>query len=214
MAGFRELPWFSQLGLYFLVGLAVVALGEYVDAPPFLPLVSAKATLEEKKTTAQTRKTEVNTLLHFEQDLPRLDTQIQAIQRELETQRRLVPEEKKTDEFIRLLQDEATHARIALRRLTARPVVSQQYYTEMPFELELDGSYYDTLEFFKQLGGKTRIITATELHLQGIGASRGQRTYPPDTTVSGTVTVITYFLPKTGPSEAGSASGAQTPSGR
>jgi len=39
-------------------------------------------------------------------------------------------------------------AGIEIRRYTAKPVSTREFYTEVPFEVELDGPYYSVLNFF------------------------------------------------------------------
>ncbi len=96
---------------------------------------------------------------------------------------------------MRTLQGAAANAQISVRRLTAQSVVFKDFYAEMPFEVELDGAYYDALEFFDRLGRTTRIINASGLRLEGIDTERGQYTYAPGTTIGGVVTVTTYYIP-------------------
>jgi Tfp pilus assembly protein PilO len=131
-----------------------------------------------------------------------------ALNKQLETLKTIVPEEKETDEFIRLVQGAASASNVQLRRLTAQAVVSKEYHYEMPFELQADGPYFNILDFFGRLGRLSRIINVGDLNF--VDPSKGAR-YPmrPGTTVSGVFTATTFF---TKPADSG-ASGAR-PAGK
>ena len=50
-----------------------------------------------------------------------------------------------------------------LRRYKAKDTKSQQYYTEVPFDLELDGPYYSALNFFDRVSKLERIVNISGL---------------------------------------------------
>jgi len=74
-----------------------------------------------------------------------------------------VPDEKEVDGFIKMLDAEALKAGIEIRRYTAKPVATKEFYTEVPFEIELDGPYYSVLNFFDQVGKLERIVNMSGL---------------------------------------------------
>src|SRR3990167_410604 len=172
---FRELPWYFQLVLFVLVAVGVWALGWYVDFPPIFPIQAARAEQADLQRKYKQLVDEVAKLQAVKQRHQELKTRLAATKDQLAQIQTVVPEEKKTDEFMRTLQASATNAQVSLRRLTSRPVVTKEFYAEMPFEVELDGPYYAAMEFFDRLGRSTRIINAGGLRLQGIQAPRGGR---------------------------------------
>src|SRR6267154_174903 len=58
---------------------------------------------------------------------------------------------------------EPMKAGIELRRYTAKPVSAKEFYTEVPFEMELDGPYYSMLSFFDRVGKLERIVNVSAL---------------------------------------------------
>src|SRR2546428_13556622 len=85
-----------------------------------------------------------------------------ALSKKLETLKTIVPEEKETDEFIRLLQGAASASNVQIRRLTAQAVVPKEYHYEMPFEVQADGPYFNILDFFPRLGRLSPIINVVD----------------------------------------------------
>lgn len=194
---FRELPWYFQLVLFVLVAVGVYALGWMIDFPPIFPIQAARTEQADLQRKYKQLVDEVAKLQAVKQRHTELKTRLAATKDQLAQIQTVVPEEKKTDDFMRTLQASATNAQVALRRLTSRPVVIKEFYAEMPFEVELDGPYYAAMEFFDRLGRSTRIINASGLRLQGIESQRGagKFDYAPGTTVAGVCVVTTYYIP-------------------
>lgn len=187
-----ELPFSVQLLICLGVAVGVVGAGEYLGVSP---VKAARDELIIKQNQKAKLDTEVHELEVIKQQYAEFQAKEESLKATLASMALLVPSAKQTDDFIRLLQSSATGAQVSLRRLTSRPVVFKDFYTEMPFEVEMDGPYYNMLEFFRRLGNTTRIINAGTLKLQGIDPAKGNYDYLPNTSVSGTLTVTTYYRP-------------------
>ena len=61
------------------------------------------------------------------------------------------------------MDSEAQKAGVELRRYAAKPVSAKEYYTEVPFDIELDGPYYSMLNFFDRVGKLERIVNISGL---------------------------------------------------
>ena len=120
------------------------------------------------------------------------------MKQQLEIEQRIVPDEKQIDGFMTMMGSEATHAGVELRRYTAKDVKSQQYYSEVPFEMELDGPYYATLNFFDRVSKLERIINISNLTIattKSPSAAKAKHTYQyaPNESMVATFTATTYF---------------------
>jgi Tfp pilus assembly protein PilO len=144
-------------------------------------------------------KADVARLQAIKQQHQEFRTRLEALELQLARSRAFVPAEKQTDEFIRTLQGSAAGAQVAVRRLRSRAVVIKEFYAEMPFDVQMDGAYYDVSGFFDRLGKTGRIINASALSLQGVsgrgGGGGGSYAYAAGTTVSGECVVTTYYTP-------------------
>jgi type IV pilus assembly protein PilO len=191
---FRELPWYVQTFIYFLVAVGIGAAGELLEFSPVRQALNEQAA---KQQTLDTLVGEVSRLQAVKQQHEVFRARLQAQEEQLARLRTLVPEEKLTDDFMRTLQASAVNTQVALRRITSRDTVTKEFYAELPFEIEFDGAYYSLLEFYKRLGSTTRIINAGTLKLSGVEAGgRGAKyEYAPGTTVGGTCIVTTYYTP-------------------
>jgi len=173
------------------IAVVLVLLGIYL---PFSPVAQEKDQYDKAVTLRTQLTQEVTQLQVYKQRFGELRQQMDALNKQLETLKTIVPEEKETDEFIRLLQGAAASSNVELRVLTARAVVPKDNnYYEMPFEVQADGPYFNVLDFFGKLSRLSRIINVGDLTFADAKAKGGGYTMRPGTTVSGTFTATTYF---------------------
>ncbi|HEY6904672.1 MAG TPA: type 4a pilus biogenesis protein PilO [Candidatus Acidoferrales bacterium] len=189
---FREWPWPLQALLYVGVAVVLVLAGLYM---PGLPLAGVRNQLETAQNQLKPLETEVQGLRVYKQRRAELESEMDALQKQLATLQTIVPEEKEADQFILMMQRSALGSGVAIRTLTAKPVVQKPYYFEMPFEIQADGPYYGVLDFFSSLGRLSRIINVGDLKLTSLGqrGTSGKFHMVPGTSVTGTFTVTTFF---------------------
>ena len=109
--------------------------------------------------------------------------EMNALNKQLDTLKTIVPEGKEVDEFMRLLQGAATASGVSIRRLTAQAVVAREYHYEMPFNIEVDGPYFSIEDFFSRLSRLSRIINVGDLTFSGLGDGKTKYPVRPSTTV-------------------------------
>src|SRR5438105_5732441 len=123
MAGFKEMPVTMQLGAAVLIAILVGGMMWYVLVKP----VNDANTTNQQLLTAKLADNE--RLRQYERELPALERQIASLQQQLDIQKTIVPDEKEVPEFIHVMQDTAASAGIEVRRYTAKPLVSREFYT-------------------------------------------------------------------------------------
>lgn len=203
---FRDMSVFIQGLVAVAIAVVLLLLGVYVPVSP----VAQERDEYEKAVEQKNRLTqEVQQLLVYKQRYGELRQQMDALSKQLDTLKTIVPEEKETDEFIRLLQGAASASQVQIRRLTAKAIVPRDFHYEMPFEVQADGPYFNLLDFFSRLGRLSRIINVGDLEFDDPDRAKGTK-YPirPGTTVSGTFTATTFF---TKPADQGPSSAAKSP---
>jgi type IV pilus assembly protein PilO len=200
---------------------AVIAGGALVTAALYFTVFKNQS---DKNAAAQhllqDKVRENNELESYRPKLKDMERQLANLKQQLEIERRIVPDEKQVDGFIELLDGEAAKAGVELRRYTAKPVASKEYYSELPFDLELDGPYYSMLNFFDRLGKLERIVNVSGLlvaNTKNPTAAKAKHTYQyaPNESVVATFTATTFFshdldpgVPAAGTKPATTAAGA------
>jgi len=192
MANFGEISEVKQWGM--AIGGSVL-----VCAALFFTYFKTQRTANETAQSALTAKMEENAKLEpYRTKLTDIDRQIANLKQQLEIERRIVPDEKEVDGFIKMLDAEAVKAGIELRRFTSKPTSNKEFYTEVPFEIELDGSYYSMINFFDQVSKLERIVTVSDLLVANTkkgSEAKAKHTYQyaPNESVVATCTATTFF---------------------
>ena len=189
------------------IAVVLVLVGIYL---PFSPVAQEKEQVDKAIATRTALTQEVTQLQVYKQRYGELKSDMDALNKQLDTLKTIVPEEKETDEFIRLLQGAAAESNVAIRSLKAKAVVPKDNnYYEMPFEVQADGPYFNVLDFFGRLSRLSRIINVGDLDFADPDKTKGTH-YPlrPGSTVSGIFTATTYF---TKPGDLTPAAGAAKP---
>jgi type IV pilus assembly protein PilO len=173
------------------VVVITLVLGFLVLKPMYDDNVSKEAKLKARLAEVE----QLRPLVAKERDL---DTNIEQLKVQLERQRTVVPDEKQADQFIHVLQEQASAAGIEIRRYTAKPVATRDYYSEAPFEIDLDGPYYGVKDFFDRVGRLERIVNISNLTMatparQPDAKTKKKYNYAPGESVVVSCTATTFF---------------------
>ncbi len=213
MANFSELSGIKQWG-------AVILGGAVVTAALYFTVFKS---VTDKNTAAQhaleDKIRENNELESYRPKLKQIEQQLAELKQQLEIEQRIVPDEKSVDGFITMMDGEAQKAGVELRRYSAKDLKSQQYYTEVPFDMELDGPYYSALKFFDRVSKLERIVNISGLLVsttKNPGGAKAKRTYQytPDESIVATFTATTYFSHDLTPSAAGAGAKSAAPAAK
>jgi len=192
MAGFRDMPVVVQV---LLAGVIAIVLGAGVWWVWVKPVNDDN---EQKQIALDQKKADNETLRRYERDLPGLEREIASLQQQLEIQRTIVPDEKEAPGFMHLMQDTAASAGIEIRRYTAMPVQTREFYTEVPYQIDIDGSYYAVVNFFERVAKLQRIINIGGLQMatpkrSGEAKVKSTFTYAPNESVVANCMATTFF---------------------
>ena len=201
MANFSELSGIKQWG----ITLGATAL---VSTALFFTYFKTQRQANDTAEQALAAKLQENAqLAPYRTKLADIDRQIANLKQQLDIEQRIVPDEKEVDGFMKMLDAEALKAGVELRRYTAMPVSGKEFYTEVPFEIELDGPYYSMLSFFDQVAKLERIVNVSNLLVANTKKGSEAKAkhvyqYAPNESVVATGTATTFFSHDTTPAAA------------
>src|ERR1700680_3668263 len=98
---FKESPWYIQALVFVALAIVLLAVGEYV---PGLPVAKARQNLQQLREQDTKLNQEVSALQVYERRYSEFQVEMAALNKQLDTLKAIVPEEKETDEFMRLLE--------------------------------------------------------------------------------------------------------------
>jgi Tfp pilus assembly protein PilO len=192
MANFSEISGLKQWGA-LVGGAALLTVALY-----FTVFKSQREANTAAQTTLQAKLQENQELEAYRPKLKEIEAQLASLKQQLEIERKIVPDEKEVEGFMKMMDAEASKSGIEVRRYTARPVAAKEFYTEVPFEMELDGPYYSMLDFFDRVGKLERIVNVSDLLVantkRGVDAkAKHAYQYAPNESIVATCTATTFF---------------------
>ncbi len=192
MAKFSEMSFGARFLVLLLAGAMLGAAYYYVYLSP---QVQAN---QQLKTKIDDKNRENAQLRQFEPKLAELNRQMAILQQQMEIQKKIVPDDKDADQFIRLLHDTAATSGIEIRRYTAMPTGNHEFYSDVPFTIDSDGPYYSVLNFFQRVSELERIVNIDNLQMSNTkttGPAKVKGTYPyaPGETVVASCVATTFY---------------------
>lgn len=192
MAKFNEMSFGARFLVLLLAAAMIGAAYYYVYLGP---QVQANQQLKVK---IDDKNRENAQLRQFEPKLAELNRQMAILQQQMEIQKKIVPDDKDADQFIRLLHDTAASSGIEIRRYTAMPVANHEFYSDVPFSIDIDGPYYSVLNFFQRVSELERIVNIDNLQMGNVkngskAKVKGGYQYAPGETVLANCTATTFF---------------------
>jgi type IV pilus assembly protein PilO len=192
MAKFNEMSFGARLLVLVLVVAVAFAAYYYVYLNPQLQAN------QQLKTRIDDKNRENAQLRQFEPKLAELNRQMAILQQQMEIQKKIVPDDKDPDQFIRLLHDTAATSGIEIRRYASMPVANHEFYSDVPFAIDIDGPYYSVLNFFQRVSELERIVNIDNLQMantKNTGPAKVKTTYKwePGETVVASCVATTFF---------------------
>lgn len=208
MNKFNELPLIGRLGIILAIAAVIFAAAWY---GPFPGLAAMKAKNEADMEQLKAKQADNAKLRPYEGKLAALETQIASLQMQMERQKKIVPDAEAADDFIREMETAGATAGIEIRSFERKPPAGKQYYTEVPFDMELDGPYYAMLNFFEKVGTMERIVNMDSMRMSAIGgkgsATKRRYDYAPTESVAVACTAKTFYSKSLGAPAPGTPGG-------
>ena len=192
MAKFSEFS--SGIQLVVVLGLAVVLSG----AAYWLVYKDMDNSNRALRTQLKAKQDENAALRPYADKKADMERKLASVKDQLEQMKRIVPDEKDAPQFMEMLQSEARRAGIEVRRYFAKPTAQREFFTEVPFDIDLDGSYFSMLHFFENVAHLDRIINVSGLKMASLrkpsdaGVKKTYQ-YASSETVAVTCTATTFF---------------------
>jgi len=192
MGNFSELSGLKQWAALVLGAVLITA------ALHFTLFKSQRAANDQAQAALELKLRENAELESYAPKLKDMERQLANLKQQLEIERKIVPDEKEVDGFIKMLDAEALKAGIEIRRYSAKPVSTREFYTEVPFEVELDGPYFSVLNFFDRVGKLERIVNMSGLLIASTKKPSDAKVkhtyqYAPNESIVATCEATTFF---------------------
>jgi len=115
---------------------------------------------------AQELQRDLNNARSVAANIPAVEAEIEGMESDLELALKQLPNRK---QFEDLLQDISTAGKkvgVAIKSIDRDKEVPRDFYAEVPFQLEIEGSYHDLARFFEMVASLPRIVNIGSLDIQ------------------------------------------------
>lgn len=152
----------SQIFMFLIVLLIAVGLVYFVLLKPM------NDQIDEIIQQNLALQAQIDQMQAVERKISQYGREIEAQKRQLDELKAALPDEKETADIIRRIQEFAVASNIRLKSFRPQATIDQEFYTEWPIKLELDGSYHNLGSFFEKLSRHSRIINVRDIDMKRI----------------------------------------------
>jgi len=145
---------------------------------------------EESRKTAQLEalQREIRALEVTANKLQEFQREVQLLEAQLETLKRILPPEKETPDLMRRVQSLASQSRLNIKTFTPAAEVMKDFYKEVPINVDVEGTYHDLGQFFDRVSRLARLVNMTNVKVKAQTNQTGSNTIA----ASGVATTYVY----------------------
>ncbi|MDH3746167.1 MAG: type 4a pilus biogenesis protein PilO [Acidobacteriota bacterium] len=160
--GLEEKPWYfgAAIGLLLAGGLYWAANKYFLE-----PKKAEVANLESQLTTLNAK---IQEGLTAQRQLPRFREEVRQLEIELDGLLRILPARRNTPDLIKRVRDLTEQGDFDLLRFAPGTLVEQEFYSEYPIGIGLEGGYHNLAQLFEQVSRFPRIINVDALEIKTI----------------------------------------------
>ncbi|MEM9177206.1 MAG: type 4a pilus biogenesis protein PilO [Myxococcota bacterium] len=161
-----KVPKAIRLAVVSLLLVGIAASYWYMSYQP------AQARRAELVAQAQELQRTLNNARSVANNLPAFEAEVAGLERDLDLALKQLPNRK---QFEDLLQDISTAGKkvgVSIKSIDRSKEVERDFYAEVPFNLELEGTYHDLARFFEMVATLPRIVNVGALEIDVLTESR------------------------------------------
>jgi type IV pilus assembly protein PilO len=179
----------SRLKWYYQVLIVAGVCGGLLALFWYQYLQDIQQQIQTKTAQIQELQKTIAKSLQQEKELEQIKKDAIELQAKLDMLKMVLPQEKETDEIFRDVQKLATMSGLQVSKVTPRPTIDHEVYTEYPIDLDVTGTFHNVGGFLDRIRQLPRIVSIGGLRLQG-RASQGDAAFV--ASVGATYTATTY----------------------
>jgi type IV pilus assembly protein PilO len=144
---------------------------------------------EQRKTTQlDTLQKEIRVLEVTANKLQEFQREVQLLEAQLETLKRVLPPDKETPDLMRRVQSLAAQSSLSIKKFNPGPEVAKDFYKEVPYNIDVEGTYHNLGIFFDRVSRLSRLVKMANVKVK----AQGQPTASNTVAASGVATTYVY----------------------
>ena len=155
-----KLPLVGQLGVAVLAAI-LVCFGFYYFQ--YSEMLQQQKTKEARLADLQSQ---IRALTAYANKLPEFQREVQALEARLETLKRILPPEKEMPDLMRRVQYLAAQSSLRVVKFTPVAPKQQEFYQEVPINLDLQGTYHNLGAFLDRVSRMSRLVNVGDVKIK------------------------------------------------
>lgn len=160
--GLEGKPWYFGVAVGLVLGILVAGLAWYQYIQP------EQRAIETQEGKLQELQKKINEGRAAQQNLPRFREEVHLLQEELNKLLRILPAKRNVPEIMRRVRLLVERGDLTLKRFRPGNEREQDFYSEWPLDISLEGDYHNLALFFDRIGRFSRIINVDNLNVNAI----------------------------------------------
>ena len=158
--GLEGKPWYFGAGIAVVVGALLVAGGYYVK------FQDMKKNIQKQDRSLEELQKKIKEGEAAERQLPQFMEEVARLELELDKLLRILPSQRRTEDLLRRIRSLTEQGDFLLVRFSPRSITPQDdFYSEWPIQIELEGTYHNLALFFDRISRFSRIINVENLKI-------------------------------------------------
>ena len=157
-----RLPWYGQIGVF--VGLALLGVGLFW----YFYVQPTEASLATRRAELESLRGEIARGLVTARRLPEFRAEVGGLQKQLDSLRIVLPEERDVSDLLRRVQAMATESNLTIQGFSPQAITTRELHAEWPIGLKVEGTYHDLGTFLERVSKFPRIINVTNLTIRAL----------------------------------------------
>jgi len=160
MEMFTKLPLWGQWVVVLLFCALIAVTGWYAW------LSGQKQTMENRMKQVDELDGQIRQGKEAQRRVDELNRQIDTILRDLELLKSIMPLDPETGKLLRVFQGYARDQNLNIQKISPKPIVAKELYSEQAYGLDVSGGYHDMALFFDKIAHMRRIVNITGLNMK------------------------------------------------
>jgi type IV pilus assembly protein PilO len=143
----------------------------------------------QKQAQLETLQREIRILEVTANKLQEFQREVQLLEAQLETLKRVLPPDKETPDLMRRVQSLAAQSSLSIKKFNPGPEVTKDFYKEVPYTVDVEGTYHNLGLFFDRVSRLSRLVKMANVKVR----AQSNQTASNTVAASGTATTYVYI---------------------
>lgn len=145
-----------------VVSVVLIGLGAAYWYFSYSPIVEQR---QELAVRSQELQRNLNNARTVAANVPEFEAEVTGLERDLELALKQLPNRKQFEDLLRDISTAGKKVGVTIKSIDRDQEIPRQFYAEVPFDLEIEGSYHDLARFFEMVASLPRIVNVGGLQL-------------------------------------------------